>query len=87
MQTATVPDKELIQAKTLLIRQVALARSSLDGIAEELLRLSNEGLPLDEPTIAAKRFRDLTADEVRVAFVRWIRPNDLAQVTLGPGSK
>ena len=87
MQTATVPDKELLQAKTLLIRQVSLARSSLDGIAEELLRLSKEGLPLNEPTIAAKRFRDLTAEEVRQAFARWIRPNDFVQVTLGPASR
>jgi zinc protease len=87
MQTATVPELELIQAKTLLIRQVTLTQSSLDGIAGELLRLSKEGLPLDEPTIAAKRFRDLTADEVRDAFLRWIRPDDLAQITLGPGSK
>jgi zinc protease len=87
MQTATVPDLELIQAKTLLIRQVTLTQSSLEGIAGELLRLSKEGLPLDEPTIAAKRFRDLTADEVREAFLRWIRPDDLAQVTLDPVSK
>jgi len=87
MQTATVPDLELIQAKTLLIRQVTLTQSSLEGIAGELLNLSKEGLPLDEPTIAAKRFRDLTAEEVREAFFRWIRPDDFAQITLGPGSK
>jgi zinc protease len=87
MQTATVPDEELVQAKTLLIRRVSLARSSLDGIAEELLHLSKEGLPLDEPTVAAKRFRDLTADEVRKAFARWIRTDDFAQVTLGPAAK
>jgi zinc protease len=87
MQTATVPVLELIQAKTLLIRQVTLTQSSLEGIAGELLRLSKEGLPLDEPTIAAKRFRDLTAEEVQEAFLRWIRPEDLAQITLDPVSK
>jgi zinc protease len=87
MQTAKVPDEELLQAKTILIRQVLLARSSLDGIAEELLHLSKEGLPLDEPTVAAKRFRGLSADEVRNAFARWIRLDDFAQVTLGPVSK
>jgi zinc protease len=87
MQTTTVPEMELVQAKTLLIRQVILARSSLDGIAGELLFLSKEGLSLDEPAIAAKRFRDLTADDVRQAYLRWIRPDDLAQVTLGPISK
>ncbi len=87
LQTTAIPDKELVQAKTLLIRQVVLARSSLDGIAGELLRLAKEGLPLNEPMVAAKRFRDLTANEVRDAFARWIRPDDLAQVTLGPGAK
>jgi hypothetical protein len=37
--------------------------------------------------MAAKRFRDLSSAEVRDAFARWIRPGDLAQVTLGPGPK
>lgn len=36
---------------------------------------------------AAKQYLDLTADDVREAFARWIRPDDLAQVTLGPVSK
>jgi zinc protease len=29
----------------------------------------------------------LTADEVRAAFEKWIRPDDLVQVTQGPEPK
>jgi zinc protease len=41
-------------------------------------------LPIDEPDRAAKRFNALTADEVRAAFSRWIRPDDFVQVVRGP---
>ena len=79
-----VPPAELRRAKTLLIRQIPLSESSLDGIAHGLIGRALEGLPLDEPVHAAKRYRELTAEEVRAAFARWIRPGDLAQVVRGP---
>lgn len=84
MRTRTVSPKELLQAKTLLLRQISLGESSVRRIAERLLRLSLEGLPLDEPKRAAKRYREITASEVRSAFARWIRSGDFVQVTLGP---
>ncbi len=79
-----VTPAELLRAKTLLIRQVSLSESSLDGIAHGLLGRGQEGLPLDEPVRAAMRYREMTAEEVRSAFARWIRPDDLAQVVRGP---
>ncbi len=84
MQTATVTADELRQAKSLLIRQVPLSRSSMDGIAGDLLSLATRDLPLDEPQQAAKRYLALTADQVKDAFAKWIRPGDFVQVTLGP---
>ncbi len=41
------------------------------------------GLPLDEPTVAARHYVDLTADKVKAAFAKWVRPGDLVQVTRG----
>ena len=84
MQTAPVTPDELRQAKTLLIRQVPLSQASIDGIAGELLGLAVKDLPLDEPQRAARRYLDLTAEQVKNAFAKWVRPADFVQVTLGP---
>jgi zinc protease len=41
-------------------------------------------LPLDEPIRAAKTYYELTADQVRAAFAKYVRPDDLVQVVRGP---
>jgi len=87
MQTAPVTSEELLQAKTLLVRGIPLSESSTHGIASGLLDRSLKDLPLDEPIRAAKRYKELTAAEVRAAFSKWIKVDDLAQITLGPGPK
>ncbi len=84
MREHAVSPAELRRAKTLLIRQIPLSESSLDRIAQVLIGCVLEGLPLDEPVRAARRYREMTVDEVRAAFARWIRPDDLAQVVRGP---
>ena len=84
MQKTPVTPAELKQARTLLIRQIPLSESSTEAIAQKLLGLSIEDLPLDEPVRAAKRYRRITAKQVQSAFAAWIRPQDLVQVTLGP---
>jgi len=75
---------ELRQAKTLLLRRIPLEASSFDRIAQGLLSRAVEGLPLDEPVRAARRYLSLTADDVRAAFARRIRPDGFVQVTTGP---
>jgi zinc protease len=84
MQTTPVTPAELQQAKTLLIREIPLSEASTESIGQKLLALSVHGLPLDEPTRAAKRYLGVTADQVRDAFARWIRPRSFVQVSLGP---
>jgi zinc protease len=86
MQTTLVTAHELQQTKALLIRQVPLSRSSMENIAADLLSLSLalDNLPLDEPQRAARRYLELTAVQVKDAFMKWIRPADFVQVTLGP---
>jgi zinc protease len=84
MQTQLVRPEELRQAKASLLRDIPLAESSLDSIAAGLLSRSALDLPLDEPTRAARRYVALTAEQVRAAFRRWLRPDDLVQVTEGP---
>ncbi len=87
MQTTPVPADELRQAKTLLVRKIPLSESSVAEIAETLLDLSQKDLPLDEPLRAAKRYLDVTPQQVRAAFLKWLRPGEFVQVTLGPEGK
>jgi zinc protease len=84
MQTENVTPGELHQAKALLLRQMALQQSSEDAIAAVLLARAQIGLPLDESRRMGQRYFDLTADEIRAAFAKWIRPQDFVQVVRGP---
>ena len=86
MMKQPVSNSELQQAKTLLLRQMLLERSSTGNIAAEYLHLTLAGLSLDEPARAGLRYRAITANQVRKAFNRWIRPNGFVQVTRGPTS-
>jgi zinc protease len=84
MQTSAATASELDQAKALLLREIPLAESSVDAIAGGFLSRSSLGLPLDEPIQAARKYIALTPEDVRAAFAKWIRPDDLVQVTQGP---
>jgi zinc protease len=84
MQTAPVASSELRQAKTLLLRKIPISQSSTERIAQMLLGLSIEGLPLDEPIRAAKEYLKTTTEEVQAVFSKWIRPGAFVQVSLGP---
>ena len=87
MRSTNVTDAELQQAKALLLRQTTLSESSEQTVARGLVARALIGLPLDEPTRAAQRYYALTADEVRAAFGKWIRPGDFVQVVRGPAPK
>jgi zinc protease len=84
MQKENVTPEELRQAKALLLRQIPLAESSSDAIGAALMQRAETGLPLDEQILAGQRYFELTADQVRAAFSKWIRPADFVQVIRGP---
>jgi zinc protease len=84
MRKAPVSADELQRSKAMLLRQIALGEGSTDGIAQSLVEHWDLGLPLDEPTIAARKFIALGADDVRAAFAKWLRPDHLVRVTRGP---
>ena len=84
MQTSAVPQETLNLAKVLLLQQISLSESSVRSIAEGLISRSTNGLPLDEPLVAANIYAKLTPQQVQAAFAKWIRPHDFVQVTEGP---
>ncbi len=84
MQKSNVTPAELQQAKALLLRQIPLAESSEDAVAAGMIARARIGLPLDEPAHAADRYFNLTAEDVRAAFAKWVNPSDFVQVVRGP---
>jgi zinc protease len=84
MQEAPVPPEKLQLAKTLLLREIPLKESSVEAIAQGLLHRATHDLPLDEPILAAERYVKLTAEEVKAAYAKWLRPGDLVEVIEGP---
>lgn len=87
MQNTAPSASEMEQARAMLIRQIPLSESSESQISGGLLARSLMGLPLDEPVLAAGRYEKLTAEQVRAAFAKWIRPTDLVEVIQGPPPK
>jgi zinc protease len=87
MRKTPVSTNELRQAKVLLLREIPLSESSAKRIADGWLDRSVLELPLDEPIRAAQRYLKLEAEDVRAAFAKWVRPEDLVQVSQGPQAK
>ena len=87
LQMKKIPSPELRQAKMGLLRDIPLAESSVDYIAQDWLAYSVLELPLDERVRAGRTYIKLDAKDVQNAFVKWLRPDDLVQVTQGPEPK
>jgi zinc protease len=87
MQTSAVPEETLKQAKVLLLKQVPLSESSVRSIAEGLISSAMNGLPLNEPIVAANMYAKVTPQQLQAAFAKWIRPHDFVEVVEGPGAK
>ncbi len=87
IQTKNVTSQELHQAKLMLLRDIPLAESSVNYIAQGWLARSVLGLPLDEPTRAAHIYVKLKARDVKAAYARWLRPDDFVEVVQGPAPR
>jgi zinc protease len=87
MQEKPVPQEELDRVKAMVLRQLPLGEASVDDIAHGFIDRVEYDLPLDESTLAAKKYAAMTAAEVQAAFGKWIRPNDLVRITQGPAPK
>jgi zinc protease len=76
--------EELLRTKALMLRQIPLSEASINEIARGIISRDDLDLPLDEPTIAARRYIALTPQDVQNAFRKWIRPTDFVRVSQGP---
>jgi zinc protease len=87
MQEKPAGLEELDRVKAMVLRQIPLGEDSVDEIARGFLDRSDLDLPLDEPTIAAKRTVALSGDDIKAAFAKWMRPGDIVRITQGPPPK
>jgi zinc protease len=87
MQRAPVLPYELLRAKALLLHRVPLEEADVEDIARGIIERRDLGLPLDEPTIAARHYLALGPREVRAAFAKWLRPDALVRVSEGPSPR
>ena len=84
LQNQPAGAEELLRTKALLLRQIPLAEASIEEIARGIISRDDAGLPPDEPSIAARRYIALTAQDVQNVFKKWIRPGDFVRVSQGP---
>jgi zinc protease len=84
MQDAPIQAGELANAKQGEIRSIALDVSGIGQIANSLLHWGYQGLPLDEPMVAAKHYLALTGPQVQEAFKKYLKPQHMVQVIQGP---
>ncbi|HXS28850.1 MAG TPA: pitrilysin family protein [Steroidobacteraceae bacterium] len=84
MRTKPAAADELTRVKALLLHAIPLSEASVDEIAGGFIERRELDLPLNEPTIAARRYIALSASDVQAAFRKWIRPDDLVRVSEGP---
>jgi zinc protease len=84
MRRQPVGKQELLRVKELMVRQIPLEEASVDAIAGGIISRVDLGLPLDEPTIAARRYIGLGPAQIEAAFRKWMRPEDLVRVSEGP---
>lgn len=87
MQARSISADDLHAAKGKMLRQLQLGQSSFEAVAGNLLALSLAGKPLDSADIAAHRYDAMTADEVRAAFKKYLRPDAFVMSVKGPAAK
>ena len=87
MQDEPVSASELHQVKGMLLRQFPLQEASFGSIGGQLLQLSLQGKPLDELSIAAQHYRDVTAAQIQAAFKKYVRLDAFVTAVKGPAPK
>jgi zinc protease len=87
MQEAPISDAELSRAKAMLLRRIPLQNDAVGHIANAWLYYIEHELPLDQPTVAARHYAALDAQQVQAAYRQWLRPDGFAQVVKGPAPK
>jgi len=85
LEKTGIPADRLQRSKALLLGGMPVARESYAKLATRLLGNASDNLPLDQDTRDAAAVLAATADDVRAALAKWVRPSDFVRVVTGPG--
>ncbi|MBV8148256.1 MAG: insulinase family protein [Candidatus Eremiobacteraeota bacterium] len=85
LSTTGLESDELARGKASLVSELPMRVSSFDGIANQLIRFAQFGLPLDQATIDARGEIAVTNAQIVAAVTKWLRASDFVRVILGPG--
>lgn len=84
LQKKPLSADRLIRAKALLLGELPVQTESYDGVANELLSYGATGRPLDTARRYARAEFRASAQAVRAAVAKWIRPQGFARVMQVP---
>ncbi|QCE33383.1 insulinase family protein [Acetobacteraceae bacterium] len=84
LQEAPPTEQEMALAKDSLLRSALIGRASFSGLASLWMTLEALNLPPETPNETMKAIENMQAEQVQKAFQRWIQPDNLARITLGP---
>jgi zinc protease len=87
MQKTTLDPDRLLRGKALALGTLPVRQSSYDRLAGQLLTYAATGRPLNEDRIEAAAQLKATAQQIRDAMARRIRPDDFVQIVVGPAGR
>ena len=82
---APIAEDRLLRSKALLMGEVPIREASYDGVTAQLLDYATLGLPLDQNLVDARAELSATAQSVREAIEKYVRPQGFVRVVTGPG--
>lgn len=83
MQTEKVSDKELADAKSFIVGSMPLALDSTNAIADMVLNLREENLPIDYLDHFADYMRAVTSEDIQRVAKRVLKPEAMTTVLVG----
>jgi zinc protease len=83
-QTPIEPDR-LLRSKALLMGDVPIREASYEGVAGQLLSYASRSLPLNQNVVDARAELAASAESVRTAVAKFVRPDAFVRVVVGPG--
>ncbi|MGA8532996.1 MAG: pitrilysin family protein [Candidatus Tumulicola sp.] len=85
LQTTPIEADRLLRSKALLMGAVPIRQASYEGVADQLLSYAGDELPLNQNVIDARTELSASAESVRAAIAKFVRPDSFVRVVIGPG--
>ncbi|MBV8118035.1 MAG: insulinase family protein [Candidatus Eremiobacteraeota bacterium] len=85
LQQSPIEPERLLRSKALLMGALPIRLASYSGVANQLLTYAGDDLPLDQNVVDARAELDASAESIRAALAKYVRPDAFVRVVVGPG--